>query len=40
MNAEIGVLLWLMSPGGSIEKGKGYDDIIGYTIGGLSQYLM
>jgi len=33
-------LLQIMPPRGSMEKGKGYDDIIGYTIGGLSQCLM
>ena len=29
-----------MPPGDSIEKGKGYDDMIGYAIGSLSQHLM
>ena len=31
MNPEIGVLLRSMLPGDSIEKGKGYDGIIGYA---------
>ena len=29
-----------MPPGDSIEKGKEYDDMIGYAIGSLSQHLM
>ena len=32
MNAEIGVLLRSMSPGCSKEKGKGYDNMIGYAV--------
>ena len=30
MNSEMGVFLWSMSSGDSMEKGKGYDDTIGY----------
>ena len=33
-------LLWSMPPEGSMEKGKGYDNTIGYTVGSLSQHLM
>ena len=33
-------MLQLMPPGGSMEKGKGYDDMISYAIGSLSQHLM
>jgi len=32
MNTEMGVLLQSMLPEYSMEKGKGYDDMIGYTI--------
>ena len=32
MNAEMGVLLQLMSPGCSMEKGKGYDNTIGCAV--------
>ena len=40
INAKMGVLLQLMPPGGSMEKGKGYDNTLGGAVGGLSQYLM
>ena len=29
-----------MPPEGSMEKGKEYDNMIGYTVGSLSQHLM
>ena len=29
-------MLRSMPPGGSMEKGKGYDDTIGYAVGNLS----
>ena len=29
-----------MPPRGSMEKGKGYDDMIGYAVDSLSQYLI
>jgi len=32
MNAEMGVLLQLMPPGYSMEKGKEYDDTIGCAV--------
>jgi len=32
MNPEMGVLLWSMPPGDSMEKGKGYDNTIGYAV--------
>ena len=34
------LMLWLMPPGDSMEKGKGYDNMIGCAIGSLSQYLI
>jgi len=34
------MLLWLMPPGDSMEKGQGYDDMIGCAASSLSQYLM
>ena len=40
MNAEMGILLQSMPPGESIDKGKGYDDVIGCTACSLSQHLM
>jgi len=40
MNAETGVLLWLISPSKSIYKGKGYNNVIGCTTCSLSQHLM
>jgi len=40
MNSEMGVLLRLMSPGDSMEKGKEYDDMISYAASSLSQYLI
>jgi len=33
-------MLWLMPPRDSMEKGKGYDDMIGYATSSLSQHLM
>ena len=35
-----GLVLWSMPPGGSMEKGKEYDNIISCTVGSLSQHLM
>ena len=35
-----GLVLWSMPPRGSMEKGKEYDDIIGYAVDSLSQYLI
>jgi len=40
MNPETGVLLQLMPPGDDIDKGRGYDDMIGYTAMSLSQCLI
>ena len=40
MNAEMGVLLQSMPPESRIEKGKGYDNMIGCAIGSFSQHLM
>jgi len=40
MNAKMGVLLQLMPPREYIDKGKGYDDMIGYVTCSLSQCLM
>ena len=40
MKSEKGVLLRSMPPGDSIDMGRGYDDMIGYTICSLSQRLM
>ena len=35
-----GLVLWLMPPGGSMEKDKGYDNIISYAVDSLSQCLI
>ena len=40
MNSKMGVLLWLMPLGNSMDRGKEYDDMIGCAICSLSQRLM
>ena len=40
MNPETGVLLQSMSPGDSIDMGKGYNDMISCATCSLSQHLM